>query len=150
MRKILIQNRKARYHYEILETFEAGIKLEGFEVKALKSGKGSLEGAYVSNYGDELYLVKMALPPYQEKNQPKDYDPERPRKLLLKRKEINYLIGKLKQKGLTLIPLSIYLKGRLIKAEIALARGLKKHEKREKIKKREFEREKKRSLKGLI
>lgn len=150
MKKALILNREARYHYEILETFEAGIELKGFEVKALIAGKGSLKGAYISNAGGELFLVKMHVPVYQEKNAPRDYHPERPRKLLLKKKEINYLIGKLKQKGLTLIPLSIYLKKRLIKVEIALARGLKKYEKREKIKKREFEREKKRAFKGIL
>lgn len=150
MKKTLILNREARYHYEILETFEAGIELKGFEVKALIAGKGSLKGAYLSNYGSELFLVKMHIPPYQEKNTSKDYDPERPRKLLLKKKEINHLIGKLKQKGLTLIPLSVYLKNRLVKVEIALARGLKKYEKREKMKKRDFEREKKRALKNMF
>jgi SsrA-binding protein len=150
MAKVLIKNKEAAFHYEILERYEAGIELKGFEVKSLISGKGSLKGAYVSNYGGELFLVKAHIPPYQEKNAPPDYDPERPRKLLLKRREINYLIGKIKEKRLTLIPLSIILKNRLIKVELGLARGLKKYEKKEKIKKRDFEREKRRELKNLI
>lgn len=147
MEKTLIQNRKAYHNYEILEKYEAGIELRGFEVKSLKSGKGSLEGVYVSPRNNELYLINFDISPYQAKNVGFNYNSKRERRLLLKRKEINYLIGKLKEKGLTIVPLRVYLKNRLVKVEIALVRGLKKYEKKEKIKKREFEREKKRFLK---
>jgi SsrA-binding protein len=147
---VLIQNRDIYRSYEILERFTAGIELKGFEAKALFSGKGSLKGSYVSYKGKELFLKNFYLPPYQEKNTPKDYDPLRDRKLLLHRKEINYLLNKIKQPGLTIVPLKIYNQNRLIKVEIALVKGLKKYEKREKIKKREFQRQKERALKGRI
>jgi SsrA-binding protein len=147
---VLIQNRDIYRSYEILEKFTAGIELYGFEVKAIFSGKGSLKGSYVSYKGKELFLKNFYLPPYQEKNTPKDYNPLRDRKLLLHRKEINYLLNKIKQPGLTIVPLKIYNQNRLIKVEIALVKGLKKYEKREKIKKREFQRQKERALKGRI
>jgi SsrA-binding protein len=147
---VLIQNRDIYRSYEILEIFTAGIELKGFEVKAIFSGKGSLKGSYVSYKGKELFLKNFYLPPYQEKNTPKDYNPLRDRKLLLHLKEINYLLNKIKQPGLTIVPLKIYNQNRLIKVEIALVKGLKKYEKREKIKKREFQRQKERALKGRI
>jgi SsrA-binding protein len=147
---VLIQNRDIYRSYEILERFTAGIELYGFEVKAIFSGKGSLKGSYVSYKGKELFLKNFYLPPYQDKNAPKDYNPLRDRKLLLHRKEINYLLNKIKQPGLTIVPLKIYNQNRLIKVEIALVKGLKKYEKREKIKKREFQRQKERALKGRI
>jgi SsrA-binding protein len=135
---VRIINPGVNYHYQILEKFEAGIELKGFEVKAIKNNQGSLKGAYISYKNNELYLVNFNLPPYQPKNTPKDYQQDRDRKLLLKKGEINYLAGKLKEKGYTLIPLQIYSKNNLIKVEIALAKGLKKYEKKEKIKEREF------------
>jgi SsrA-binding protein len=147
---VLIQNRDIYRSYEILERFIAGIELKGFEAKAIFSGKGSSKGSYVSYKGRELFLKNFYLPPYQEKNTPKDYNPLRDRKLLLHRKEINYLLNKIKQPGLTIVPLKIYNQNRLIKVEIALVKGLKKYEKREKIKKREFQRQKERALKGRI
>ncbi|MCS7184064.1 MAG: SsrA-binding protein SmpB [Patescibacteria group bacterium] len=128
------------YHYHILEKFNAGIELKGFEVKSLRANRGSLKGSYVTITNGEVYLVNFNLPPYQPKNTPKDYRDDRPRKLLLTKKEIKYLIGKTKEKGLTLVPLRIYSKNNLIKIEIALVKGLKKFEKREKIKEREFRR----------
>jgi SsrA-binding protein len=145
--KVFIQNPGVHYHYQILESFEAGIELKGFEVKALREGKGSLKGSYVTIRDNEVYLVNFNIPPYQPKNTPKDYDENRPRKLLLKRKEIKYLIGKIKEKKLIIIPTKIYSKRNLIKVEIALAKALKKYEKREKIKEREFRRIKERFLK---
>jgi SsrA-binding protein len=135
---VRIINPGVNYHYQILEKFEAGIELKGFEVKAIKNNQGSLRGAYISYKNNELYLVNFNLPPYQPKNTPKDYQQDRDRKLLLKKGEINYLASKLKEKGYTLIPLQIYSKNNLIKVEIALAKGLKKYEKKEKIKEREF------------
>lgn len=138
--RVLIQNRGVYYHYKILETFEAGIKLSGFEVKALREGKGSLKGSYVTIKDGEVYLINSNIPPYQPKNIPRDYNENRERKLLLKKREINYLIGKAKERGLTIVPLRIYSKGNLIKVEIGLVKGLKKYEKREKVKEREFRR----------
>jgi SsrA-binding protein len=145
--KVFIQNPGVHYHYQILESFEAGIELKGFEVKALREGKGSLKGSYVTIRDNEVYLVNFNIPPYQSKNTPKDYDENRPRKLLLKRKEIKYLIGKIKEKKSIIIPTKIYSKRNLIKVEIALAKALKKYEKREKIKEKEFRRIKERFLK---
>ena len=144
---VLIQNPDAFRNYEILEKFVAGIKLKGFEVKAIFSGKGSLKGTYVSCYRDELYLKNFYLPPYQEKNTPSNYEPSRQRKLLLKRKELNYLINQLKEPGKSIVPIKIFNKNRLIKVEIALVKGLKKFEKRDKIKKREWQRQRERILK---
>jgi len=138
MSKILAVNRRARFDYEILEKFEAGLKLAGHEVKSARAGKVSLKGAFVTIHQGEAYLTNAHISPYQPKNIPPSYDPTRPRKLLLKKKELKSLIGK--QKGLTIIPLKIYTKRHLIKLEIALAKGKKKIDKREVIKKREAER----------
>ena len=137
----LIQNKKAYFNYEILEKFEAGIELLGFEVKSLKGKRGSLEGAYTIIRGDEIFLVNMHIPPYQPANTPKDYDPYRLRRLLLNKKEISRLVGLEKQKGLTMIPISVYNKHGKIKIEIAIVRGKKKHDKRETIKKKEAKRD---------
>lgn len=141
-----ILNKKGARNYDILERFVAGIELKGYEVKSILEGRGSLDNSYVSKRDDELFLINFYLPPYQEKNV-RNYDPLRERKLLLKRKEIDYLLNQLKKPGITIIPLKIFTKNRLIKVEIALAKGLKKYEKREKIKKKEFERVKQRWLK---
>lgn len=145
---VLIQNKDIFRNYEILEKFESGLQLKGFEVKALFEGKGSLKGAYVTKRDNELFLVNFYIPPYQEKNVEKNYNPYRERKLLLHKKEINYLIQKLKQPGITILPLRIYNKNRLIKVEIALVKGLKKYEKKEKIKEKEFKRKRERVLKS--
>src|SRR3989344_1570852 len=137
----LIQNKKAYFNYEILEKFEAGIELLGSEVKSLKGSQGSLEGAHVTIRGSEAYVTGMHISPYQPKNMPKDYDPLRNRRLLLTKKEIDKLGGAENQKGLTIVPLSVYNKGRKLKLEIAVVRGKKKYDKRETIKKRDTERE---------
>lgn len=141
------ENRKARFNYEILEKYEAGIELLGTEVKSIRNGQISLEGAFVIVRGGEAFLINANIPPYQPKNAPKDYEPLRNRKLLLTKKEINELIGSEKNKSLTIIPLSVYNKGRKIKIEIALVKGKKKQDKRESIKKRETEREIRREYK---
>ena len=141
------ENRKARFDYEILEKYEAGIELLGTEVKSIRSGKMSLEGAFVIVRGGEAFLINANIPPYQPKNTPKDYDPLRNRKLLLTKKEIDELVGSEKNKSLTIVPISVYTKGRKIKIEIALVKGKKKYDKRESIKKRETEREIRRTLK---
>ena len=144
---VLAENRKAYFDYEILETFEAGLILSGAEVKSIRSGRMNLTGAYINFHNGELYLIGASIAPYQPKNQPPDYDPSRSRKLLLKKEEINYLLGKIKQKGLTLIPLKVYTKGRLIKLECGLARGKKQYDKREAISERETARKIERELK---
>lgn len=144
----LIQNRKAHFNYEILERIEAGIELLGFEVKSLKGGQGSLEGAHIIMRGNEAFVINMQIPPYQPANTPKDYDPIRNRKLLLTKKEIIDLGKKEGQKWLTIIPLSVYNKGKKVKLEIAVVRGKKKYDKRETIKKRDTEREIERDLKN--
>ena len=143
----LLENKKAGFDYEILEKFEAGINLLGFEVKSLKMKRGSIIGAHVIIRGGEAFIVGMEIPPYQPLNTPKDYDPKRTRKLLLHKKEIEYLGGKGSQKGLTLIPFRAYTKSNFVKISFAVARGLKKYDKREKIKKRDIERELGRNLK---
>ncbi len=144
----LVQNKKAHFNYEIIEKYEAGIELLGFEVKSLKSGQGSLEGSYIKIRGQEAFVTGMNIPPYQVNNTPKEYDPTRSRKLLLTKKEIEEL-GKVEQKqGLTIVPLSVYNKGRKIKLELAVAKGKKTHDKRETTKKREADREIRRTLKN--
>jgi SsrA-binding protein len=144
--KIITENKKAFFNYKILEKFEAGITLLGQEVKSIKSGRINLKGSYVTFRGGEIYLVGCTVPPYQPKNVPPDYNPQRSRKLLLKKSEIKNLIGKSKQKGLTLIPLKVYTKKGKIKVEFGIAKGLKKIDKREKIKKREVKRKISRAL----
>ena len=143
----LIQNRKAYFNYEILEKIEAGIELLGFEVKSLKGGQGSLEGAHITVRGNEVFVINMQIPPYQPANTPKNYDPLRNRRLLVTKKEINRLKGEESQKGLTIVPISVYNKGRKLKLEIAIVRGKKKYDKREVIKRRDTEREIRRDLK---
>lgn len=145
--RMLIENRKARFNYEILETFEAGIELLGFEVKAVKGKQGSLDGSYVTLRGSEAFLMNANIPPYQPKNTPDSYDPKRIRRLLLTKKEIRELVGTERQKGLTIVPLEMYNKGRTIKVRLGLVRGKKKFDKRETIKKRETDREIRRTLK---
>ena len=146
--KIFAKNKKAYFDYEILEKFGAGMVLIGQEVKSIKSGRMSLKGSYVVFKGEEPYLIGANIPPYQPKNAPPDYNPERPRKLLLKKTEIKHLIGKTKQKGLTLMPLKIYTKNAKIKLEFGIARGRKKADKRELIKKRETDRDIRGALKS--
>lgn len=141
------ENKKARFNYEILEKYEAGIELLGVEVKSVRGGQMSLEGAFVIIRGGEAFLINASIPPYQVKNSPKDYDPLRNKKLLLTKKEIAELSGSEKNKSLTIIPISVYNKGRKIKAEIALVKGKKKFDKRETLKKRNVEREIRREYK---
>lgn len=139
-------NKKAFFDYEILETYEAGIELLGFEVKAVKSGRVSLGGSFVVVKDEEVWLLNSNIAPYQPKNTPNSYDPARSRKLLLKKSEIRELIGKASQKGLTIVPLRMYNKNRKIKLEIGIARHKKLHDKRETIKERDTRREIERSV----
>src|SRR3989339_1392376 len=137
----LLENKKAYFNYEILEKYEAGLELKGFEVKSLKSKRGNIRGARVIIRGNEPNIVGMDTPPYQPKNTPPDYEPQRTRKLLLHKKEISRLAGKAEERGLTVIPTKVYTTHCRIKIEIAVVRGKKRFEKREKIKKRDIERE---------
>jgi SsrA-binding protein len=143
----LAYNRKAGFDYEILETYEAGLVLRGFEVKAVKTGHMNLAGSFVVAKGSQMFLINAFIPPYQPKNTPSDYDPYRSRTLLLNRAEIASLTGKTKQKGLTLAPLKVYTKRGKIKLEFAVARGKRKFDKREKIKSREEKRKIERAMK---
>ena len=144
----LIKNKKAHLQYEILETFSGGIELFGQEVKALRGSLGSLEGSRVVVRGGEAFIVGMTIPPYQAANMPKSYDPERPRRLLLAKKEIALLADKESKKGLTIVPLEVYTSGRFIKARIAIVRGKGKADRREDLKKRDAMREVGRVLKN--
>jgi SsrA-binding protein len=147
MSKTYAENRRARFDYEILETFEAGIELKGHEAKAVKSGQATIAGTFAVIRGGEAYLLNATIQPYQALNTPKEYDPTRTRKLLLNKKEIKYLIGKSQTERLTIVPLKLYNKSGLIKVELGLVRSKKKADKREKIKKRDTRREIERTLK---
>lgn len=144
----LIINKKVHLNYEILEHFEAGMELFGFEVKALRNKLGSLEGSHITVRGEEVYLIGATIPPYQPANTPESYEPTRNRRLLLTKKEIGKLAGLENQRGLTIVPISVYNKNRKLKLEIAVARGKKKYDKREDIKKRDTKRDIERTLKN--
>ena len=144
----LIEHKKARLDYEILEEFEAGLELLGPEVKSLRGKLGKLEGAHAIVRDGEAYIVGMHIPPYQPGNTPKEYDPARTRKVLLTKKEIAELAGYEGQKGLTIVPLRVYNKGRNLKVALGVARGRKKYDKRAVLKERDTKREIDRSLKN--
>jgi len=150
--KIYSENKKGYFDYNVLEKFEAGIVLFGQEVKSIKTGHINLSGSYVtlrrptSNGCPEPYLIGIRVAPYQPNNAGADYNEARERKLLLNKKEINYLIGKVAQKGFSLIPLKIYEKSGRIKLEFGLAKGKKKYDKKDKIKKKDIQREVNREL----
>lgn len=137
----LINNRRARFDFEILDELEAGLVLAGHEVKAIRAGKGKLEGSYVVVRGGEAYLVGSSIAPYQPVNTPKEYDSARPRKLLLSKKELGKLERATEQERQTAVPLSIYEKGRTLKLGLGIAKGKKKADKRENIKRRDVGRE---------
>lgn len=144
------KNKKGLYSYEILETFEAGLVLTGAEVKSVRKGNVSMKGGYASVDKGEVVLKNVHISKYEPAGPQPSYDPTRTRKLLLNKSEIRSLIGKLKQKGLTLIPVSLYSKGRRIKLELALGRGKSKVDKRETIKKRDADRKAQRLMRDAI
>lgn len=144
----VVENKKARLNYEILEEFEAGLELLGAEVKALRGGKGQLDGAHTVVRDGEAYIVGMHIPPYQPANTSKDYDPERTRKVLLTKKEIASVAQYEGQKGLTIVPLRVYNKGGKLKVALGVARGRKKYDKRSVLKERDTKREIDRTLKN--
>ena len=146
----LISHKRATFDFEILETFEAGLSLLGTEVKSVRSGQGKLEGAYVIIRGKEAFLVGASIPAFQVKNVKASYDPERPRKLLLTRKELATLELKSEKQGLTIVPIKLYNKDSKLKLEIAIARGKKKQDKRQSIKERDTNRDIAREVKFKI
>lgn len=140
--RLLADNRKARYNYEIGETVEAGIMLVGSEVKSLRAGRANIAESYASDEGDELWLINAYIPPYDPAGRYNSHDPRRKRKLLLHRKQIARLSGLRKQQGVTLIPLRLYFNDRgLAKLVISLASGKKQHDKRQTEKERDWKRE---------
>ncbi len=141
-------NKRAGFDYELLEKYEAGLVLTGAEVKSIKTGHISLKGAFVSLHEGELYLTNATIPRYPFSSPNAPYDPNRSRKLLVKRSQIKGFIGKLHSEGLTLVPIRVYTKKRLIKLEFALAKGKKKFDKRKDIAKKEDRRKMERALKN--
>ena len=144
----LLEHKKARLNYEVLEEFEAGFELLGPEVKALRAKLGKLEGSHVVIRDGEAYLVGSSIPAYQPANMPKGYDPERTRKLLLTKAQIAQLAAFEGQKGLTIVPLTVYAKGRVLKVRVAAVRGRKQYDKRAVLKERDTKREMDRTLKN--
>lgn len=144
-RKIIASNRKARHEYEILETVEAGLVLKGPEVKSLRAGKVSFQDAYASVSRGEVWLHSLHISPYEQANR-WNGDPVRPRKLLLNKTEIRKLVAKTEEKGLTLIPLDIHFTRGRAKVALAVARGRKLHDKREKLKRQTQDREAQRAM----
>ena len=138
--RVVASNRQATHHYEILETYEAGLVLRGTEVKSLRDGKANLKESFARIEGDEAWLLGCHISPYAQGNRANP-DPLRKRKLLLHRAELNRLLGKTQERGLTLVPLRLYFKRGRAKVELGLARGKKLHDKRQAIKEREARRE---------
>lgn len=145
--KVIIENRKARHDYFIEETYEVGISLKGTEVKSLRAGKANLKDSYGQVENGEMYLFNMHISPYEQGNR-FNVDPVRTRKLLLHKAEINRLYGKVKQQGLTLVPLKVYFKRGLVKVELALAKGKKLYDKRDAMAEKDARRDVERELRG--
>ncbi|CDN15662.1 MAG: SsrA-binding protein SmpB [Richelia sp.] len=146
--RVVSDNRQARYLYEILETYEAGIQLVGTEVKSIKAGKVNLQDGYALIKNGEAWLLNAHISPYNASGQYFNHEPRRNRKLLLHRQELRKLIGKVEQQGLTLVPLKMYLKRGWVKVSLALAKGKKVHDKRETIKQRQDQRDMRRAMKS--
>jgi SsrA-binding protein len=146
-RRLASVNRKARFNYEIGETFEAGIALTGSEVKSLRTGKATIAESYADAHGGEIWLINANIPVYKQAGPFNNHEPKRQRKLLLHKRQINRLIGAVEREGMTLIPLKLYFNDRgRAKLEIALARGKKLHDKRETAKRRDWQRQKSRLM----
>lgn len=147
--KILIDNRKARHDYHILDTYEAGIVLKGTEVKSIRAGKANLKDSYARVEKGELFLYNMHISPYEQGNR-FNHEPKRTRRLLMHKHEINRLLGRTKEKGLSLVPLKLYFKNNKVKVELALAKGKKLHDKRRALAERDAKREMERARKNFI
>ncbi|NEP60486.1 MAG: SsrA-binding protein SmpB [Symploca sp. SIO2G7] len=145
--KVISDNRQARFRYEILETYETGIELKGTEVKSIREGKVNLRDGYALIRNSEAWLLNVHISPYLKSSDYFNHDPRRTRRLLLHKKEIRKLIGKVEQQGLTLVPLKMYFKRGLVKVVIGLAKGKKLHDKRETLKKRQDQRDMERAMK---
>ncbi len=146
-RRLIAENRRARHDYEILEKMEAGIVLKGTEVKSIRGGKVQLKDSYVEIRDGDAYLVGAHISPYSHGNI-QNHDPERPRRLLLNRREIDRIFGKTTIQGLTCVPLSVYLSGNLVKLEVAIARGKKLYDKRQAEKKKQMAAEAEEAIRG--
>jgi SsrA-binding protein len=144
----LIEYKKAGLKYLVLSTMVAGIELTGAEVKSVRSKQGKLDGARVVIRGGEAYVVGLSIPPYQQKNTPAGYNPERPRRLLLKKSEIAELAAEEAKKGLTVVPLELYNAGRYLKVRVAIVRGKNKSDKRETLKRKDAQREMDRAMRA--
>jgi SsrA-binding protein len=145
--KVVSDNRQARFLYEILETYEAGVELKGTEVKSIRAGRANLRDGYALIRNGEAWLLNVHISHHSTASQYFNHEPRRTRKLLLHKQEIRKLIGKVEQKGLTLVPLKMYLKNGLVKVSIGLGKGKKLHDKREDLKQRQDKREMERALK---
>jgi SsrA-binding protein len=145
--KVIAQNKKARFNYHIVETVEAGIVLTGAEIKSIRAGGVSLAESYIRPYQESLSLLNAHINPYSHSGD-REYDPVRPRKLLLHKREIDHLRGRVEAKGMTLVPLSLYLKNGRAKIEVALAKGKDAPDKRDTIRERESKREVARAIKS--
>ena len=145
---IIAKNRRAGFDYELQDRYEAGLVLTGQEVKSVKTGHISLNGSFITRKGHELYLTNANIPPYKFASVTNDYDPTGSRKVLIKKSELKYLIGKLSTEGLTLVPLCVYTKKKLVKLEFAIGRGKKRFDKRSTIQKREDQRKMERALRN--
>jgi SsrA-binding protein len=143
----ILVNKPVRFDYDILETLEAGIVLSGGEVKSLRTGHGKITGAFITFRGSSAYLTNASIPKYPFATDP-GYEPDRSRKILLKKKQVDFLRGRAEADGLTVVPLSVYTHGPLLKLEIGLARGKKKYDKRASIKKKDVQKEMQRNLKN--
>lgn len=146
-RQSIVRNRKARHEFHVLDTWEAGIVLQGTEVKSLRQGRANLQDSFARLDNGELWLYNLHISPYDPGNR-YNHDPLRPRKLLLHRRELRKLIGQVEQKGLTLVPLELYFSKGIAKVSLALVRGKKLHDKRDDLKRRDAERDIERAYKG--
>lgn len=146
--KVMADNRQARFTYEILDSYEAGVALKGTEVKSIRAGKVNLRDGYAQVKNGEVWLLNVHISPHNMTNQVYNHEPRRPRRLLLHKAEIRKLIGKVEEKGLTLVPLKLYLKKGRVKVNIAVGRGKKLHDKRESLKKKQEKRDIARMMKN--
>ena len=146
-RRLIAENRRARHDYELLEKMEAGIVLKGTEVKSIRGGKVQLKDSYIEIRDRDAYLVGAHISPYSHGNI-QNHDPERPRRLLLNRREIDRIFAKTTIQGLTCVPLSVYLSGNLVKLEVAIARGKKLYDKRQAEKKKQMDAEADEAIRG--
>ncbi|MEM1238220.1 MAG: SsrA-binding protein SmpB [Cyanobacteria bacterium P01_H01_bin.26] len=146
--KVMADNRQARFTYEILDSYEAGVALKGTEVKSIRAGKVNLRDGYAQVKNGEVWLLNVHISPHNMTNQVYNHEPRRPRRLLLHKAEIRKLIGKVEEKGLTLVPLKLYLKKGRVKVNIAIGRGKKLHDKRESLKQKQEKRDIARMMKN--